>query len=108
MAEHMVISIGALRLLRPPTLGGLSRFPGVAMANEPILVDEGAAAWYAGRPGVTIRRWAHEGRIRRYGRGRGQVRYNILELNMADRDEFTNALIEPGEVPPLPEGARAA
>ncbi|MFI8962063.1 DNA-binding protein [Streptomyces sp. NPDC053493] len=78
------------------------------MADEPILVDEGAAAWYAGRPGVTIRRWAHEGRIGRYGTGRGKVRYNILELNMADRDEETNALIEPGDVPPLPAGDRAA
>jgi hypothetical protein len=78
------------------------------MAAEPILVEESAAAWYAGRPGVTIRRWAHEGRIHRYGSGRGNVRYNINELNMAHRDEYTNALLEPGDVPPLPEGARAA
>jgi hypothetical protein len=78
------------------------------MTEDPVLVDEDSAAWYAGRPGVTIRRWAHEGRIQRYGSGRGKVRYNINELNMAPRDEYTNALLEPGDVPPLPEGARAA
>ncbi|MET9950173.1 DNA-binding protein [Streptomyces sp. NPDC006339] len=73
-----------------------------------ILVDETAAAWYAGRPRVTIRRWAHEGRIARYGSGRGKVRYNILELDMGVRDEETNALIRPGKTPALPAGARAA
>ena len=72
------------------------------------LVDEEAAAWYAGRPGVTIRRWAHEGRIARHGSGRGKVRYNVRELNKAERDEYTGELITPGEAPPLPAGARAA
>jgi predicted site-specific integrase-resolvase len=78
------------------------------MPSELALVNEEAAAYYAGRPGVTIRRWAHEGRIQRYGSGRGNVRYNVYELNKAVRDEWTRELIEPGEVPPLPEGARAA
>ncbi|MFE9886863.1 DNA-binding protein [Streptomyces scopuliridis] len=70
------------------------------------LVNEEAAAYYTGRPGVTIRRWAHEGRIKRYGKGRGNVRYNVFELNKAERDEWTRELIQPGEAPPLPE-ARA-
>ena len=72
------------------------------------LVDEEAAAYYAGRPGVTIRRWAHEGRIQRYGKGRGNVRFNVFELPKAERDEWTGELITPGEAPPLPPGARAA
>jgi hypothetical protein len=72
------------------------------------LVSEKDAAYYAGRPGVTIRRWAHEGRIRRYGSGRGNVRYNVFELNKAERDEWTRELITPGEPPALPEAAQAA
>ncbi|MFJ4738718.1 DNA-binding protein [Streptomyces sp. NPDC088775] len=74
----------------------------------PILVTEADAAYYAGRPGVTIRRWAHEGRISRYGSGRGKVRYDVRELPHGIRDEWTRELISPGEVPPLPEAARAA
>ncbi|MEU8525270.1 DNA-binding protein [Streptomyces sp. NPDC048629] len=77
-------------------------------ADRLALVNEEAAAYYAGRPRVTIRRWAHEGRIRRYGSGRGNVRYNVFELNKAERDEFTSELKSPGEVPPLPVGAKAA
>lgn len=72
------------------------------------LVSEEDAAYYAGRPGVTIRRWAHEGRIKRYGSGRGRVRYNVFELNKAVRDEWTRELITPGDPPPLPAGTRAA
>ena len=72
------------------------------------LVDEEAAAYWAGRPGVTIRRWAHEGRIQRYGKGRGKVRYNVHEIPKAERDEWTCELITPGETPPMPTGARAA
>ncbi|MFE9949305.1 DNA-binding protein [Streptomyces sp. NPDC005531] len=72
------------------------------------LVSEKDAAYYAGRPGVTIRRWAHEGRIQRYGSGRGNVRYNVFELNKAERDEWTRELITPGEPPQLPDAAQAA
>ncbi len=78
------------------------------MAPRTALVTEDAAAYYAGRPGVTIRRWAHEGRIQRYGSGRGNVRYNVWELNKARRDDWTRELIEPGSPPPLPAAARAA
>jgi predicted site-specific integrase-resolvase len=72
------------------------------------LVSEKDAAYYAGRPGVTIRRWAHEGRIRRYGSGRGNVRYSVFELNKAERDEWTRELISAGEPPPLPDLANVA
>lgn len=78
------------------------------MATVRGLVSEKDAAYYAGRPGVTIRRWAHEGRIRRYGSGRGNVRYSVFELNKAERDEWTRELIAPGEAPPLPAVANAA
>lgn len=77
-------------------------------ADRLALVNEEAAAYYTGRPRVTIRRWAHEGRIRRYGSGRGNVRYNVFELNKAERDEWTRELLAPGAMPPLPEGANAA
>ena len=87
----------------------LSSFLGVHMAaDEAALVDEEAAAWYAGRPASTIRRWAHEGRINRYGSGRGNIRYSVYELPHARRDEYTRELLEPGTAPPLPVGARAA
>ncbi|MFF9240090.1 DNA-binding protein [Streptomyces sp. NPDC014801] len=78
------------------------------MSDQVTLITEDMAAHWAGRPGSTIRRWAAEGRIRRFGEGRGKVRYNLWELNKAPRDEYTGELLEPGKPPPLPEGVRAA
>ncbi|MFJ4808509.1 DNA-binding protein [Streptomyces longwoodensis] len=88
----------------------LFAFSGVQMADDNAgYVDVEAAAWYAGRPAATIRRWASEGRIRKCGsRSSGGVRYYVFDLNKAPRDEYTRALIEPGTPPPLPAGARAA
>ncbi|MCD9196060.1 DNA-binding protein [Streptomyces albireticuli] len=77
------------------------------MTSEPLLVTEDMAAEYTGRPGVTIRRWAHEGRIHRHGSGRGRVRYDLWSLPRKTRDELTGE-ITPGAPPPLPEGRRAA
>ena len=77
------------------------------MAAGIALVDEEAAACGTGRPGVTIRRWAHEGRIQRYGTGRGKVRYNVFELPRKTVDEWTGE-VTLGDPPPLPVGARAA
>ncbi|MFE6126789.1 DNA-binding protein [Streptomyces sp. NPDC056437] len=71
------------------------------------LVTAEDAAWYAGRPVGTIWRWASEGRISKVGTGK-QARYDAAGLNKAERDEWTRALITPGEPPPLPAGARAA
>jgi hypothetical protein len=86
----------------------LFAFPEVTMtASTRGLLTEGEAAYYAGRPGATIRRWAHEGRIHRHGSGRGNVRYSVFELPKAERDEWTRALLAPGATPPLP-AVRAA
>ncbi|MFC5144277.1 DNA-binding protein [Streptomyces aureoversilis] len=76
------------------------------MTPNPLLVPEDEAAAWTGRPGVTIRRWAHEGRIHRYGKGRGRVRYNLWELPQKRLNEATGETIL-GPPPPLPT-ARAA
>lgn len=78
------------------------------MTSEITLITEEMAAHWAGRPGSTIRRWAAEGRIRRFGEGRGQVRYNLWDLHKAPRNEYTGDLLKPGETPELPTVARAA
>ncbi len=70
-----------------------------------ILLTADLAACYTGRPASTIRRWASEGRITTYGRGRGNIRYNLHELPGAVRDEWTDELT-PGQAPPLPDKRR--
>lgn len=45
----------------------------------PILLDGPMAAAWTGRPEPTLRRWAHEGRITRYGPP-GRAMYDIDEL----------------------------
>lgn len=87
----------------------LFAFSGVRMTDDDAgFVDEEAAAWYAGRPASTIRRWAHEGRIRKCGSRRTGVRYRVSDLPHGRRDEYTRELLEPGKAPALPEGCRAA
>ena len=83
-------------------------FLGVGMDKRLALVDEEAAAFYAGRPGSTIRRWASEGRIARYPVGSGKVRYDVFELRQAERDEWTGELITPGRGPAMPGHPKAA
>lgn len=73
----------------------------------PALATAADAAYWAGRPVGTIWRWASEGRINRYGIGKG-VRYSVREIPKALRDEQTRELIRPGDVPELPAGAVAA
>ncbi|MBQ1164432.1 DNA-binding protein, partial [Streptomyces sp. A73] len=63
---------------------------------------------HAGRPASTIRRWAAEGRIRRYGSGRGKVRYDLNELPLAVRDESTREVLWHEDTPPMPESAPRA
>lgn len=53
------------------------------------LLPEDLAALYTGRPASTIRRWAAEGRIQRYGSGRGKVRYSVYELPGKTVDDWT-------------------
>ncbi|GGP55935.1 DNA-binding protein [Streptomyces abikoensis] len=77
------------------------------MTSAPLLVTEDMAAAYTGRPGATIRRWAHEGRITRHGHGRGNVRYNLWELPQKTADELTGQTLL-GPPPPLPAQRDAA
>lgn len=75
----------------------------------PRLVPEDVAVIYTGRPPTTIRRWAHEGRISRYGKGRGKVRYDLLELPSEWED--ADGVRHPGatpEKPAVPRGRIAA
>ena len=72
------------------------------MPPTPILVPEDVAAYRTGRSGPTIRKWAMEGRITRYGHGRGGRRYDVNELPPAFRDEYTGQVIELSPPPPLP------
>lgn len=62
------------------------------------LVQEEYAATWTGRPTSTIRRWASEGRITRYGSGWGNVRYDLAEMLPKSEDEFGNVI--PGATPP--------
>ena len=66
------------------------------------LVPEADAAHFTGRPGSTIRRWAHEGLITRHGHGRGQVKYNLYELHPRQPDGT------PGAKPDKPARRAAA
>ena len=66
----------------------------------PFLVTEELAAVWTGRPASTIRRWAAEGRITRHGHGRGNVRYDLAELNAKTEDEDGNVV--PGKAPAMP------
>lgn len=72
----------------------------------PRLVTARDAAHYTGRPVGSIWRWASEGRISRYGHGKG-VRYDLRELPRRVVDEWTGQ-VTLGDPPPLPAGARAA
>ena len=70
----------------------------------PRLVPEELAVAYTGRPATTIRRWAHEGRISRYGQGRGRVRYDLLELHSKTEDD--DGVQQPGVTPEMPAERR--
>ena len=71
----------------------------------PTLITAADAAYYTGRPVGTIWRWASEGRISRYGHGKG-VRYDLRELPAKTVDEL--GVVHLGDPPPLPERARRA
>ncbi|WP_327066881.1 DNA-binding protein [Kitasatospora sp. NBC_01302] len=70
----------------------------------PRLVPEDLAVAYTGRPATTIRRWAHEGRISRYGHGRGRVRYDLLELHSKTLDD--DGIERSGATPEMPAERR--
>jgi hypothetical protein len=70
------------------------------------LITAADAAYYTGRPVGTIWRWASEGRINRYGKGKA-VRYSVHELPGKTIDEWTGE-VTLGDPPPLPQRAHAA
>ena len=72
----------------------------------PALVTAADAAYYTGRPVGTIWRWASEGRISRYGHGKG-VRYDARELPRKTVDDWTGE-VHLGDPPPLPQRASRA
>lgn len=57
-------------------------------------------AYWTGRPVGTIWRWASEGRITVYGHGK-QARYNLLEVEPAERDPDTFEVKTPAPAPAL-------
>ncbi|NJQ04277.1 MerR family transcriptional regulator [Streptomyces lonarensis] len=61
-----------------------------------VMVDQHAAAHYAGVSASAIRRWAAEGLIGKEGVGRGQVRYDALDIEPAVRCELTDEVLERG------------
>jgi hypothetical protein len=63
------------------------------------LVTEELAVVWTGRPASTIRRWATENRITRHGHGRGNIRYDLAELNA--KTEAEDGTVTPGAVPPV-------
>lgn len=68
------------------------------------LITEDLAAYFAGRPASTIRRWGLEGRITRHqdpGRRKNGVLYDVRELPAAERDPETFAVITPAKAPPI-------
>lgn len=72
------------------------------------LLPEDLAAYVAGRPPGTIRRWAAEGRLTRHedlSRRKNGVLYDFDELPIAERDKDTRALITPADAPPVIERA---
>lgn len=71
---------------------------------EQHLVTEDLAAYWAGRPASTIRRWAAEGRITRiedHTDRRNGVRYDLWELPAAVRDPDTRELVTSADAPPV-------
>lgn len=68
------------------------------------LVPLELAAYWAGRPETTIRRWTAEGRLTRHGdpaRRKNGVLYDLDEIPEATRNADTRDLIEPGATPPV-------
>ncbi len=70
----------------------------------PLLVPQDLAAAYTGHPASTIRGWALQGRISRYGQGRGRVRYDLLELHSKWEDD--DGVQHPGDTPEMPAERR--
>lgn len=70
--------------------------------GTPALATASDVAYWTGRPVGTIWRWASEGRISVYGKGKN-ARYDLMEIDPAERDPDTRELITPTPPPPLPQ-----
>ncbi|CAH9419511.1 hypothetical protein SGL43_06566 [Streptomyces globisporus] len=64
-------------------------------------------AYWTGRPIGTIWRWASEGRLTVYGTGK-QARYNLMEVEPAERDSDTFEIKSTSPPPPIKKAAHAA
>ncbi|MGW4076057.1 helix-turn-helix domain-containing protein [Streptomyces asiaticus] len=73
------------------------------MPSTLALATASDVAYWTGRPVGTIWRWASEGRITVHGHGK-QARYNLMEIDPAQRDEDGNII--PTPAPPLPGRVR--
>lgn len=69
------------------------------MPSTLALATASDVAYWTGRPVGTIWRWASEGRITVHGHGK-QARYNLMEIDPAQRDEDGN-ITEPTPAPPI-------
>lgn len=71
------------------------------------LVTAADMAYWAGRPVGTIWRWASEGRLTVYGKGKN-ARYDVMEIDAAERDSDTKELITPTPTPKVKGRTRIA
>lgn len=69
-------------------------------SNLTALAPAADIAYWTGRPIGTIWRWASEGRITVYGKGKS-ARYDLMEIDPAERDPDTRALITPTPAPAI-------
>lgn len=64
------------------------------------LVTAADMAYWTGRPIGTIWRWASEGRLTVYGKGKN-ARYDVMEIDPAERNSDTKQLITPTPTPEI-------
>ncbi|WP_282790904.1 DNA-binding protein [Streptomyces sp. CC224B] len=76
-------------------------------SGTPTLVTAVDLAYWSGRPVGTVWRWASEGRITVYGRGKA-ARYDLNEVAAAERDPDTRELVTAAPAPPLKQRQRNA
>lgn len=69
------------------------------------LVTASDMAYWTGRPVGTIWRWASEGRLTVYGKGKN-ARYDVMEIDPAERDKETQEVTHPTPTPAIKGRAR--
>jgi hypothetical protein len=76
-------------------------------SGNPALATAADVAYWTGRPVGTIWRWASEGRITVYGKGKN-ARYDLMEIDPAERDSETREVITPTPPPEVKGRVRIA